>query len=91
MELCKFFNYKDSDVLENLTEKKDSQQPRVLTVKHPIISSDNSKNATEMDKLENLVDTNNGFLMKAFEEFFYEIKQDVEETEKKMTKGENKK
>ncbi|XP_044764094.1 LOW QUALITY PROTEIN: gamma-tubulin complex component 5-like [Coccinella septempunctata] len=84
-ELCRFFKYRETDVLENLTKDEEAQEPNILTVKHPIISVDNCRKATEMDKLENLVDTNNGFLMKAFENFCFVNKQNVESGGTTMT------
>lgn len=40
--------------------------------KYPVICTDECKKPTEFDKLENLVDTSDGFLMLAFEDYFIE-------------------
>lgn len=85
IELCKFFKYKDNDILKNLSGNDETQGPRMLTLKHPIISANKCKTVTDMDKLENLVDTNNGFLMKAFKDFFFVNKENVECKPKIMT------
>lgn len=38
--------------------------------KYPVICTDECRMPTEFDKLENLVDTSDGFLMLAFEDYF---------------------
>ncbi|KAL3270449.1 hypothetical protein HHI36_021000 [Cryptolaemus montrouzieri] len=84
-ELCGFFNYKDEDVFQNLSQVEEMEPPKVLAFKYPVISSEMCKKPTEMDKLDNLVDINNSFLMEAFADFFYEPKSNIGEYNKNMT------
>lgn len=51
------------------------------TVKFPATCKDHCKYSTNFDKLENLIDTSDGFLMTAFEDFF--MKNDEEDEIKK--------
>ncbi|KAK9884204.1 hypothetical protein WA026_005156 [Henosepilachna vigintioctopunctata] len=69
IELCKYFKYEGEDVLENLMDFQEIEHQKALVIKYPIINSEKCKQIVEMDKLENLVDTNDSFLMEAFAEF----------------------
>ncbi|XP_072394670.1 gamma-tubulin complex component 5 [Diabrotica undecimpunctata] len=66
-ELCSFF---DSDLMPKDTCETDKELEGEISYKFPVIWSDDISQPTEMDKLENLVDTSDGFLMLAFEDYF---------------------
>ncbi|CAH0548603.1 unnamed protein product [Brassicogethes aeneus] len=67
--MCKFYKVDFKDVFKDNVVFHEE----IETFKFPVIPCEgNIKNVTEMDKLEYLVDTSDGFLMKAFEEFFIE-------------------
>lgn len=49
----------------------------VTAQKYPIICPDDCKKITDWDRLENLVDVEDGFLMKAFQPFLAEPTEKV--------------
>ncbi|GJQ85078.1 hypothetical protein Trydic_g3734 [Trypoxylus dichotomus] len=55
-----------------------------FSFKFPAICPDSCKYPTEMDKLGNLLDTNDGFLMTAFKSYFVEAPQKELRTEKTL-------
>lgn len=59
------------------------QGEEVMVYKNPIICPDNCKKLTDWDRLENLVDVEDGFLMKAFQPFL--TKPNTSETTDKPT------
>ncbi|KAJ8968454.1 hypothetical protein NQ314_002293 [Rhamnusium bicolor] len=76
-ELCKFYNINaDESVLEKIEQDEDDIGGK--DYKYPVVCTDECKKPTDMDKLENLVDTTDGFLMLAFNEYFIEKPQKSE-------------
>ncbi|VEN43416.1 unnamed protein product [Callosobruchus maculatus] len=69
-EIGNFFNIDTTDILsERKAEEFPETEPKY---KNPVIPDGSNSNYTDMEKLENLVDMSDGFLMVAFEEFFIE-------------------
>ncbi|KAG5864882.1 hypothetical protein JTB14_036711 [Gonioctena quinquepunctata] len=78
-ELCSFFGADPKEFLS----KKDSPADHSTDVddtkyKYPVVCTEDCKKPTEMDKLENLVDTSDGFLMYAFEDYLTEKPKEIE-------------
>lgn len=69
-EISSYFNHNteedESEVIQ-IENKGDSDE---FQFKFPAICPDHCKYPTEMDKLENLVDTSDGFLMLALKNYF---------------------
>lgn len=65
---------KDADVEAGIVD---------VEYKLPIICPDYYRRPTQWDKLENLVDVSDGFLMKAFEPFLKQENRSVVEEERK--------
>ncbi|XP_057669823.1 gamma-tubulin complex component 5 [Diorhabda carinulata] len=72
-ELCRLFNSDEKIFIDENFETTEE-----ISYKFPVISSDDCSKPTEMDKLDNLVDTTDGFLMLAFEDYFKYDKEEVE-------------
>nr|CAH7712327.1 unnamed protein product [Callosobruchus chinensis] len=69
-EIGNFFKIDTTDILsERKSEEFLETEPKY---KNPVIPDGSDSNSTDMEKLENLVDMSDGFLMVAFEEFFIE-------------------
>lgn len=76
-ELCRFFKLDVKDV--NYVHNEDSETgENSLHYKYPVIWTENAEKPIEMDKLENLVDTSDGFLMLAFKDYLFEKPEEVE-------------
>ncbi|KAJ8956277.1 hypothetical protein NQ318_015013 [Aromia moschata] len=60
----------------------DSDNSNEYLFKYPVVCTDQCQRPTDMDKLENLVDTSDGFLMLAFKDYF------VRRPEKEEAEGE---
>lgn len=58
-----------------------AEDKELLVYKYPIVCPDYCKKLTDWDRLENLVDVEDGFLMKAFQPLFTEPKT-ADNTEK---------
>lgn len=56
-------------------EEDDIEEKAVEVFKFPATCVDHCKYPTELDRLENLVDVSDGFLLNAFEDFFFEKPQ----------------
>lgn len=65
-EIANYSSNEASDV--NLAENLNGNA--ILDEDFPVVCPDDCKTFTEFDKLENLIDTSDEFLMKAFESFF---------------------
>lgn len=72
-EIKRYFNV-DGDVIK-------MEDKEVIVYKQPIVCPDKCKRVTDCDRLENLVDVDDGYLMKAFQPFLTETKF-VETTDK---------
>ncbi|CAH1155298.1 unnamed protein product [Phaedon cochleariae] len=75
-ELRLFFGVDVNDLIIDGNESDIDMEN--VKYKCPVVCTEECKTTTEMDKLENLVDTTDGFLMLAFEDYFIEkpIKQE---------------
>lgn len=73
-ELEKFFkaSTEEPPVKQTVTDEFFYECLDEKKYKYPVICTDECKKPTEFDKLENLVDTSDGFLMLAFEDYFVE-------------------
>lgn len=79
-KICNFFKL-DLENLFSSPEVEKSQDEIEPRHKYPVIWSENDKKPVEMDKLDNLVDTTDGFLMLAFEDFLFEETEREEKVE----------
>lgn len=76
-ELCRYYQLNVDEFIPK-TEKVCDEETE-LQYKYPVIWCEGPEKNAEMNKLENLVDTTDGFLMLAFEDFFVEKREEVEE------------
>lgn len=74
-ETCNKETLTDDTFYDCMSEKK---------YKYPVICTDECKKPTEFDKLENLVDTSDGFLMLAFDEYFVERSEPPKQEEETL-------
>ncbi|XP_074035449.1 gamma-tubulin complex component 5 [Leptinotarsa decemlineata] len=72
--LCKFFDVdtKPFITIQTAGDSLSDDDDNEMKYKYPVVCTEDCKKPTEMDKLENLVDTTDGFLMYAFEDYFIE-------------------
>ncbi|XP_018570700.1 gamma-tubulin complex component 5-like [Anoplophora glabripennis] len=85
-ELEKFFkvNSEERPVEETFTNETFYDCVTEKKYKYPVICTDECKKPTEFDKLENLVDTSDGFLMLAFEDYFVEKPEPPKQEDKTL-------
>lgn len=74
--MCAFFKLDPKDFTQQ--DVQDDEDEVDVQYKYPLIWSENSQKPIEMDKLENLVDTTDEFLMLAFEDYMFEKNEKVE-------------
>lgn len=75
--LCEFFELNSKEFIPQPIVQADEEDISTK-YKYPLIWSENSQKPVEMDKLENLVDTTDEFLMLAFEDYLFEKNEETE-------------
>lgn len=75
--LCEFFKLDPKQFLLN-PDKVAEEEANNLDYKYPVIWGNTNEKPLEMDGLDNLVDTTDGFLMLAFEDYFFEKPEETE-------------
>lgn len=69
-QICQFFKLDPKHYISG--QPNPSEEETNLNYKYPVIWGNANVRPVEMDGLENLVDTSDGFLMLAFEDYFFE-------------------
>lgn len=78
-EICTFFRLNANDLVTTAFNMNDENEVE-LKYKFPVIWSENVEKPQDMDKCENLIDSADGFLMFAFEDYLFDKPEKVEET-----------
>ncbi|KRT82373.1 hypothetical protein AMK59_3862, partial [Oryctes borbonicus] len=74
-EISSYFEVQNESTQNEHVSVDDKVESEDFSFKFPAICPDYCKYPTEMDKLENLLDTSDGFLMTAFKSYFIEYPQ----------------